>query len=65
MVVGPSLLTIDGYGYFLRPYVSQKIWDKKTTLTGYILLSQNGELIDDDEMFKKAFLTFNSQIWVR
>ena len=62
MVVNPCLLIIEGEEVFFGTYSHQGVRDSKSTLTGYVLLSIDGELIEDEELFKKAFLTYNYSI---
>lgn len=58
MVVGPCLLKVEGKNYFLGPYVRQLWNEKQATITGYILLNDQGKLVDDELLFQKAFLTY-------
>ncbi|MCG2784476.1 MAG: hypothetical protein L6461_05175 [Anaerolineae bacterium] len=59
MVVGVRLLRINEKIYFLGPYVRQRWWENIATLTGFVLLNEQGEVVEDEELFTKAFLTYN------
>ncbi len=60
MIVGPRLLWIEGKGYFLGVYARQLFFiENRATLTGFFLLNEQGQLVDDEELFVKAFLTYN------
>jgi len=62
MVVGPCLLKVEGQGYFLGPYARQLPGEKLATITGFVLLTEKGELADDEGLFAKALLTHNYSI---
>lgn len=62
MVVGPPLLHIEGKGYFFGLYARQRLWEQVATITGFFVLDEQGQLVEDEELFVKAFLTYNYMV---
>jgi hypothetical protein len=62
MVVNPSLLRIEGKDLFFGTYSHQGVGDATSVLTGFVMLTKDCQLIEDEELFKKAFLTYNYSI---
>ncbi|MCC7117232.1 MAG: hypothetical protein IT310_01805 [Anaerolineales bacterium] len=58
MAVAPVLLRIEGQKYFLATYIRQLFYESQAKIMGYALFTDNCNLIEDDVVFKKAFLTF-------
>lgn len=55
------VLKIDGRKYFLAAYIFQNRWELKPNVrfTGWLLQDALGNIIADDNLFQKAFLTYN------
>lgn len=59
MIIGPPLLKVEGQGYFFGLYARQAWWEQQATLTGFFVLTEEGQLVESEEIFTKVFLTYN------
>jgi hypothetical protein len=61
MVPGLPVLNVEGNSYYLSYYVIQHKWKRNPNpeITGYVVANNDGEWLIDEEIFTKAFLTYN------